>query len=116
MMRVIARLRLGRLRTLAPLTALVIGWPLHHDPVGKRATGYAGVLPIPAPRSAAKLLRLDSLLEMRHDTRAERGRVLYSPGRGPHDSASAPMHSAGRRVCSGQHLDQTPRPSSAPNL
>lgn len=113
MIRSLQRLRLGH--KLAPLTALVIGVPLHSDPVGKRATGYAGVLPIPVSKSAGQLLRLDSLLEVRHDGRADRGRVLYSPGRGPHDTASATMRSARHRECPLQRVGQTPRPSPAPN-
>lgn len=115
MIRSLIRLRLGQWHKLAPLTALVIVVPAHPDPVGKRATGYAGVLPIPATAaSTARLLRLDSLLEVHRDARAERGRVLYSPGHGPRDTAATVIRAARHHQCPTQRVGQAPRPSNAP--
>src|SRR5206468_1665431 len=81
-----------RLRNFAPMMLLVIGVPTRPDPIAKRAGGTAGVLPIPGPAATASVAAPRGELmtpEGRRDTRADRGRVLYSTGHAPRDTAAA---------------------------
>lgn len=77
-----------RARHWAPMMLLVIGVPTRPDPVNKRAVGTAGVVPLPAAPAPATAARADGPAELRRDTRAERGRVLYPSGRAARDTSS----------------------------
>ena len=101
-------------RAFAPALLLVVGVPTHPDPVGKRATGYAGVLPVPATAATSQTsaARLDPLLDGRRDTRAERGRVLYATGHASHDTTVAhPRH----HPCPDRRIGQTNPHATSPN-
>jgi hypothetical protein len=120
MIRSIERLRRQlSVSACAPALLLVVSAPTHPDPVGKRATGYAGVIPVPAATATSAPSHLDPLLEGRRDTRAERGRVLYGVGHAPSDTAVIRTH---RRACPAantptpdQRLVQTNPRTTAPN-
>src|ERR1051325_6936578 len=106
-----------QVRHFAPLMLLVIGVPTRPDPIAKRAGGTAGVLPIPGPAATAPMAAPHGELmtpEARRDTRADRGRVLYSTGHAPRDTAAArTLHRhpcPEQRVVAGQH--GTPSPNS----
>lgn len=118
MIRSIERLRqLVPIRNVAPVLLLVIGVPTHPDPIAKRPTGYAGILPVPAasPNSSLAASRLDPLLDGKRDTRADRGRVLYAAGHAPHDSATALARASHHHPCPEQRVGETAPRSSAPN-
>jgi hypothetical protein len=80
-----------RVRSFAPMMLLVIGVPGTPDPIAKRIGGTAGVIAIPATIPTPNGTSHGDLLpgDPRRDTRAERGRVLYSPGHTPRDTATA---------------------------
>jgi len=88
-----------RVRHLAPMMLLVIGVPTHPDPVNKRSTGTAGVVPLPAAPGAS------SSGMTRRDTRAERGRVLYPAGHVPRDTSSA--RTIRKQPCPSQRVVQS---------
>jgi hypothetical protein len=83
---------------------LIVGVTLPSDST-RRVVGYGGVLPLPAVEStgdAAPLLgRLETILELRHDARSERGRVLYATGRAPAARSASTADRASRptRTC-----------------
>ena len=112
------RLRRMRVSAIAPaMLIVVILPPTNPDPVTKRPTGYAGVIPVPTTSTSAQstITRLDPLLDGRRDTRPERGRVLYAAGHAPTDSTvalAAPRH---RHPCPDQRIGQTSPRQSAPN-
>jgi hypothetical protein len=122
MIRSIERLRRQlSVSACAPALLLVVSAPTHPDPVGKRATGYAGVIPVPATAATTTSApsRLDPLLEGRRDTRAERGRVLYGVGHAPSDTAVVRTHRhpcpAANEPTPDQRLVQTNPRTTAPN-
>ncbi|HEY4133565.1 MAG TPA: hypothetical protein VGM50_23295 [Gemmatimonadaceae bacterium] len=101
----------------APAILLIINIPLHPDPVAKRPTGYAGVLPVPAASSASQLAaaRLDPLLGGKRDARADRGRVLYAAGHAPVDTATALARASRHHPCPEQRVGETAPRFTAPN-
>jgi hypothetical protein len=116
MIRMLERFRqLAQVRTFAPVVLLVVSVPTHPDPVGKRATGYAGVIPVPATSISGQtpIAHLDPLLEGHRDTRAERGRVLYAAGHAPRDTSSVARTNR-RRPCPEQRVVEAAR-ATAPN-
>jgi hypothetical protein len=79
-------------RAFMPVLMLVICASAQPDPT-RRATGYGGVLPVPGPSAAPSTTKSDSgVVQGRREGRAARGRVLYSPGRAPHDTVA--LHDA----------------------
>ena len=118
MVRTIERLRrLVPMRNLAPAVLLIINLPPHPDPINKRPTGYAGVLPVPAvsPSSPLAGARLDQLLDGKRDTRTDRGRVLYAAGHAPRDTAAVLARAPHHHPCPEQRVGETTPRSSAPN-
>jgi hypothetical protein len=108
------------LRQLAPMMLIVVGAPAaHSDPVHRKGSGYAGVLPIPSSAATATATgtnrRLDPLLAPRHDARAERGRVLYAAGHAPRDTAAARSKAVHKRPCPEERLVQSRTPDG-PNI
>lgn len=116
----IDRFRPRMLRQLAPMLLIVVGAPAaHSDPVHRKGSGYAGVLPIPSPAATATATgtnrRLDPLLAPRRDARAERGRVLYAAGHAPRDTAAAHPKVEPKRPCPEERLVQGRTPDG-PNI
>lgn len=78
-------------RTVAPMFIVIAAVAAPNDPT-RRPTGigYGGVLPLPTPAGpTATGLRLDAMVEPRHDGRVQRGRVLYAPGHEPATAVAA---------------------------
>jgi hypothetical protein len=104
-----------RVRSFAPMMLLVIGTP---DPIAKRIGGTAGVIAIPATIPAPNATSHGDLLpgDARRDTRAERGRVLYSPGHTPRDTTSATTRPVRKQACVDQQAvhsrGRNPAPTS----
>src|SRR5690242_18592690 len=98
--------RLGQVSRVAPVMLLVIGIPSHPDPINKRVTGTAGILPIPAAPATSSNTRSELIApENRRDARAERGRVLYADGRASRDSAET--RAVRHHLCPDQRVVQT---------
>jgi hypothetical protein len=118
MVRTIERLRhLVLMRNVAPAVLIIINLPPRTDPIAKRPTGYAGILPVPAvsPSSPFSASHLDPLLDGKRDTRSDRGRVLYAAGHVPHDTAALARSTQRHHPCPEQRVgDSSPR-SLAPN-
>lgn len=118
MMQSIERLkRRVSLASVMPLVMLVTG--THpNDPVRKSGgtntppNRYVGVVPVPSSSHAAPSVssRLDSLLELHRDARAERGRVLYATGHAPKPVPAAKPH---RGQCTDRVVSA--RANSSPN-
>lgn len=94
-----------RVRTFAPVMLLAIGVPgTPADPIAKRIGGTAGVIAIPAtipaPSTGTHADGLSS--DTRRDARAERGRVLYSPGHAPRDTVTAVARPIRKQACVDQ--------------
>ena len=108
-----AFVRRGELLVAMPAMLVVAGGPIHHDPINKRSGGTrtGGVLPIPATAAPGRPMHLDSLLNGRRDTRAERGRVLYAPGHAPRDTA---LHVTHKHGCTAQRVIAQVRTPSDP--
>jgi hypothetical protein len=104
-----------QVRNLAPMMLLVIGVPARPDPIAKRAGGTSGVLPIPGPTVAAPSTsgaHVDPTAELRRDTRADRGRVLYSTGQARRDTTAVrTLH----KPCAEQRVVQGRNPAPSPN-
>ncbi len=96
--------RLSQLGRIAPMMLLVIGVPSRPDPINKRTSGTAGVIPIPFAASNAAT-RADVIAsEARRDARADRGRVLYPDGHASRDTVAArTLH---RHPCPDQRVVQ----------
>jgi hypothetical protein len=119
MIRTIERLRhLVLMQSMAPAVLIIINLPPRTDPIAKRPTGYAGILPVPAvsPTSPFSASHLDPLLAGKRDTRSDRGRVLYAAGHAPRDTAATLARATQRHhPCPEQRVgDSSPR-SLAPN-
>jgi hypothetical protein len=101
-------------RSVAPLMLIAIVGPTHPGPIGRRASGNAGVIPLPGPAtsSAAGMSRLDGIGDLRRDTRADRGRVLYSAGKMAHDNAT--VRTLHRRSCPEQRVVAARAPLATP--
>jgi hypothetical protein len=120
----IVRFRPRALRRVGPMMLIVVGAPtayldpVHLDPVHRKGSGYAGVLPIPSPAATATATgtnrRLDPLLDPRRDARTERGRVLYAAGHAPRDTAAVPARTktkvVKKRPCPEERLVQVRTP------
>lgn len=105
-------------RPMVPVMMLVVCANVQVDPT-RRATGYGGVLPIPGPTVSPPVAgtRPDPLVEQqRKDQRASRGRVLYAPGRAPHDTSAMHNARAHKAPCTLQRVGQgrgvSPSPTS----
>jgi len=98
--------RVSRLVTARPsfsamLFVVGVSLPLPTD--STRRVGHGGVLPLPVSEVIGDTPltgRLDPILELRQDARAERGRVLYAAGRNPANRAAAAADRA-KRTCRG---------------
>jgi hypothetical protein len=107
------RRRLAR-HSVAPMLLLAVGFSGPVDPT-RRAAGYGGVVPIPAPTApaASSTTRSESPLDQqRRELRAARGRVLYADGRAEQLPATPkPEH---KLQCPERRVVQS-RTNSAPN-
>lgn len=105
-----------RVQSLAPVMLLVIGVPGTPDPIAKRIGGTAGVIAIPATIPTPGATSHGDVLsgDPRRDTRAERGRVLYSPGHTPRDTASAATRPIRKQACVDQQAVQSRGRNPAP--
>jgi hypothetical protein len=107
-----------RVRSLAPMMLLVIGVPGTPDPIAKRIGGTAGVIAIPATIPTPSATTHGDVLtgDVRRDTRAERGRVLYSPGHSPRDTATVAARPVRKQACVDQQAvhsrGRNPAPTS----
>lgn len=77
-------------RSIVPLFIVIAGVTAPSDPTRRpTGTGYGGVLPVPTPAGPIAITsRIDPLLDPRHDSRVQRGRVLYAPGHEPSTEAA----------------------------
>ncbi|HTJ21401.1 MAG TPA: hypothetical protein VL383_03360 [Gemmatimonadaceae bacterium] len=101
-------------RSVVPLFIVIAGVNAPTDPTRRpTGTGYGGVLPVPTPAGPiAATSRIDPLLEPHHDSRIQRGRVLYAPG---HEPAAAVAVKAHKAPCPERRLVQgrgQPSPNS----
>jgi hypothetical protein len=95
---------------VVPAMAVLVIGVRPSDP-NHKATGYGGMIPLPAA-APAPAHRIDPLLEPRRDARAERGRVLYADGRV--DRLTESTAHVSRKVCAKERLVQS-RTNPAPN-
>jgi hypothetical protein len=80
----------------------VVGVSLPLPTDSTRRVGHGGVLPLPVSEATGDtplIGRLDPVLELRQDARAERGRVLYAAGRTPAKAADRGNRTT--RTCRG---------------
>ena len=103
-------LHLAATRPVVPAMLVLVIGVRPSDP-NRKATGYGGMIPLPAPAPSSSA-RIDPLLEPRRDARAERGRVLYADGRVARVTETT-AHAA-RKPCAKERLVQS-RTNSAPN-
>jgi len=98
--------RLVASRPTVPAIFLIVGITLPPTDSTRRVVGF-GVLPLPAVETvgdvAPLVARNDPILDLRHDARAERGRVLYAAGRAPANRTANPTDRTNRttRTCRG---------------
>ncbi|HEY4304777.1 MAG TPA: hypothetical protein VGM82_09940 [Gemmatimonadaceae bacterium] len=90
-----------QVRNVAPMMLLVIGVSGTPDPIAKRIGGTAGVIAMPAttgtPSSSAHGDFLPN--DPRRDSRADRVRILYPPGRAPRDTTTAAARPIRKQAC-----------------
>ena len=97
---------------VVPVMMLVISVNPSPDPT-RRGSGYGGVLPVPSTPAPAAPTHVDPLLaQQRRDMRAARGRVLYTPGRGPEPERAK---TAARTPCPDQRVGQARTPVPSPS-
>jgi hypothetical protein len=96
----------------APMLVVAIGVPTRPDPINKRTVGTAAVIAIPSGAASATNANGRDVqpADVRRDTRAERGRVLYAPGHAPRDTAAA--HPARKQPCPETRVVQARVPSA----